>query len=228
MNSHQCTSRKPLLEGYSTDETSSGKRCPSCHGTGRISKDQEEHLVAVIPYDDKRLQPSKTKRYVSMAVLICLAGFAITIFLFWPRTVSLSEANIISQNVSINLNQSITIIDLEIDFNVTNSNFFGVEVQSIDVDITFHQSHVGKGKLPSTTSLHIGPKSNSLYKIHANARFDSLNNLDIVARLCGDPDIPVHLILLLFDAKLTTSHWSHKEQFSTSLYKYINCNENIV
>lgn len=34
--------------------------CPTCHGTGRIPKGQEDELVALIPYNDKRLKPRRT------------------------------------------------------------------------------------------------------------------------------------------------------------------------
>ncbi|KAG7282960.1 hypothetical protein CRUP_028477 [Coryphaenoides rupestris] len=34
--------------------------CPTCQGTGRIPRGQENQLVALIPYSDQRLRPSRT------------------------------------------------------------------------------------------------------------------------------------------------------------------------
>uniref|UniRef100_A0A3Q4MYQ0 Transmembrane protein 106 N-terminal domain-containing protein n=2 Tax=Neolamprologus brichardi TaxID=32507 RepID=A0A3Q4MYQ0_NEOBR len=34
--------------------------CPTCQGTGRIPSEQVNELVALIPYNDQRLQPQRT------------------------------------------------------------------------------------------------------------------------------------------------------------------------
>nr|AAH53198.1 Zgc:64013 protein [Danio rerio] len=34
--------------------------CPTCQGTGRIPRNQENQLVALIPYSDQRLKPRRT------------------------------------------------------------------------------------------------------------------------------------------------------------------------
>ena len=92
MNSSR--TKTPDADGYSIEEKTSGKICPSCQGTGRISKDDEENLVALIPYDDERLKPSRTKYYVIFAVAVCLVAFGLALFFFWPRTVIFSKCEV--------------------------------------------------------------------------------------------------------------------------------------
>uniref|UniRef100_A0AC34F834 Transmembrane protein 106A n=1 Tax=Panagrolaimus sp. ES5 TaxID=591445 RepID=A0AC34F834_9BILA len=64
--------------------------CPSCHGSGRIPKELEETLVALIPMSDDRLKPKKTVMYVTFGVLACVIIAAFIIYVFLPRTVLLT------------------------------------------------------------------------------------------------------------------------------------------
>jgi hypothetical protein len=41
------------------DLMSGGAQCPTCRGTGRLPRGQNEELVALIPYSDKRLKPRR-------------------------------------------------------------------------------------------------------------------------------------------------------------------------
>ena len=77
---------KPSIFDY---KSGSGKTCPTCQGTGRIPKGisslncwvmdihvlafflgQEDELVALIPYKDKRLKPRRT--YVLSSICVHL------------------------------------------------------------------------------------------------------------------------------------------------------------
>ncbi|KAK2522313.1 Tmem106a [Columba livia] len=40
--------------------------CPTCQGTGRIPREQERQLVALIPYGDQRLKPRRTKNVLNI------------------------------------------------------------------------------------------------------------------------------------------------------------------
>ena len=71
--------------GYEEFNVKGGRTCPTCKGTGRIAKEQEEELVALIPYNDQRLRPSRTKLYVIIAVIVCLVASGSTLFFILPR-----------------------------------------------------------------------------------------------------------------------------------------------
>ncbi|VDP13254.1 unnamed protein product [Onchocerca flexuosa] len=65
--------------------------CPSCKGSGRIPKELEETLVALIPVNDDRLKPKRTWLYVFGVVLGCISLAGVVIFLLVPRAIYLSS-----------------------------------------------------------------------------------------------------------------------------------------
>ncbi len=66
--------------------------CPTCQGTGRIPRGQENQLVALIPYSDQRLRPRRTKLYVMASVLACLLLSGLAVFFLFPRTIDVKSA----------------------------------------------------------------------------------------------------------------------------------------
>ncbi|KAF6716218.1 Transmembrane protein 106B [Oryzias melastigma] len=71
-----------------------GDTCPTCRGTGRIPRGQEEQLVAVIPCNDVRLKPRHTKLYVLLAMALCLFVCCLILFFLFPRSVSLTPLSV--------------------------------------------------------------------------------------------------------------------------------------
>ena len=46
----------PLLLNKSK---SRGKPCPTCKGSGKVDREQENQLIALIPLSDRRLKPKR-------------------------------------------------------------------------------------------------------------------------------------------------------------------------
>ncbi|EPB78733.1 hypothetical protein ANCCEY_02123 [Ancylostoma ceylanicum] len=63
--------------------------CPSCKGTGRIPKEMEETLVALIPLNDDRLKPKRTWFWVLIGIAMCTLLASGAIFMLVPRAVDL-------------------------------------------------------------------------------------------------------------------------------------------
>merc|ERR1712170_66733 len=65
--------------------------CPTCQGTGRVPRTQQQELVALIPYDDDRLKPKRTALWVTLgvvtAVLACGLVAGSLVYILVPRTV---------------------------------------------------------------------------------------------------------------------------------------------
>merc|ERR550519_2100257 len=62
---------RPAWSRERDDEKKAGSAlCPTCDGHGKVPKEKERHLVALIPADDDRLKPSRTKSYVLAAVVV--------------------------------------------------------------------------------------------------------------------------------------------------------------
>lgn len=64
--------------------------CPRCRGKGRIAKDAiaREELVALVPYNDERLKPKRTKQIVAATICVTLVTAIILAFFLWPRQVA--------------------------------------------------------------------------------------------------------------------------------------------
>ncbi|KAA8581285.1 hypothetical protein FQN60_002866, partial [Etheostoma spectabile] len=79
------------ISGHSTADT-----CPTCRGTGRIPRGHEDQLVAVIPCNDARLKPRRTKLYVCISMAMCLFLCCLILFFLFPRSVILTPVSVLS------------------------------------------------------------------------------------------------------------------------------------
>lgn len=209
--------------GYEEFSGKDGKTCPTCKGTGRISKHQEEELVALIPYHDSRLKPRRTKLYVALAILCCLVVMGLVLFFILPRSVELQEGRVTNYTVKIDKNQSSTVIVINNQFNITNTNFFHVEVTKIVVETFFDQVQVGQGALKPAPIMVPPRTENFLVNVTVKMEFNSGNQLDFMSDLCTNEKRRVHDIVIKIQATQTSKYLQHTEQNMLSTYRYIDC-----
>ncbi|XP_069733026.1 transmembrane protein 106A isoform X1 [Phaenicophaeus curvirostris] len=133
--------------------------CPTCQGTGRIPREQEKQLVALIPYGDQRLKPRRTKFYVCLAVTICLLTTSLSIFFLFPRAVTVLPAGLRASSVSFDATTTSVDLNMTNVLNITNNNFYVVTVVQLDAEV-LHQSLV-VGKVTMTTLLSMSPLQSS-------------------------------------------------------------------
>ncbi|XP_078486570.1 transmembrane protein 106B isoform X1 [Ciona intestinalis] len=202
-----------------------GRTCPTCKGTGRIAKEQEDELVALIPYNDQRLKPRRTKCYVVLAIIICLIACGLTLFFLLPRAVTIKEDGIVNFTVCLNTNMSSTVITVKNRFNITNSNYFKVEISKVNVEAFFDQVSVGTGKM-KVSPLYVSARTTAPLVVEVVTRFNKENQLEFMCKLCTNPKRKVHDIVIKLQATLTTSYLQHSEQNSLATYKYIDCSAN--
>merc|ERR1739848_218509 len=50
--------------------------CRTCSGLGRVPKERTNELLVLVPYNDERLQPKRTKCIVTTSVIITIAIFS--------------------------------------------------------------------------------------------------------------------------------------------------------
>nr|XP_039273630.1 transmembrane protein 106B-like [Styela clava] len=209
--------------GYIEFDGSDGKTCPTCQGTGRISRRQEDELVALIPYHDKRLKPRRTTMYVMLAIIVCLIICGLILFFILPRSVKITEGKIANYSVNINTNLSSTVIIATNQYNITNTNYFHVQITKISVEAFFDQVQVGTGKLKHGPVV-VPPLTNNFpVNITVQMTFDKTNQLDFMSSLCTNDKRRVHDIVIKFQATQTSKYLSHTEQDTISSYKYIDC-----
>ncbi|KHJ42770.1 hypothetical protein D918_07052 [Trichuris suis] len=134
--------------------------CPSCSGRGFISRDHESELVALIPFSDKRLKPSKTWLWVIGAVFACLLLSGLVLFFLLPRTISaFSRSNAVTRvNVlSYEPKKSITLNFLS-SVNITNGNYYEIRLANAT-------AKVSKLLFPSRSQVVGNGYNNSLVRI---------------------------------------------------------------
>lgn len=212
--------------GYVEFNGKGGRTCPTCKGTGRIAKEQEEELVALIPYNDQRLKPSRTKLYVMVAVFVCLVGSGLALFFVLPRSVTINEIGIVDYNVTLNPNDSSAVLNMKNRFNINNTNYFSVQVKQITVEAFYDQISVGKATTQS--SITLGPRQSQFADTLVQAGFNKSNQLEFVCTLCTNPKRRVHDLLVILHVTQTTEYLQHTEETSLETYKYIDCSVNVI
>ncbi|XP_067397522.1 transmembrane protein 106A isoform X2 [Emydura macquarii macquarii] len=164
--------------------------CPTCQGTGRIPREQEKQLVALIPYGDQRLKPRRTKLYVSLAVTICLLMSSLIIFFLFPRSIAVQPAGLNASSIAFNSTTASINLNMTNMLNVTNNNFYPVTVIQLDIEV-LHLSLV-IGKTTKRNLLNIGPlRSGQIYYTVSSQILD-YNTYNI----CTWIKIKVHNVLL--------------------------------
>ncbi|XP_075584363.1 transmembrane protein 106B isoform X2 [Pelecanus crispus] len=92
--------------------------CPTCQGTGRIPRGQENQLVALIPYSDQRLRPRRTKLYVTASVIVCLLLSGLAVFFLFPRSINVEYIGVKSVYVTYEQGRRIIYLNITIDYMV--------------------------------------------------------------------------------------------------------------
>lgn len=194
-----------------------GDTCPTCRGTGRIPRGQEDQLVAVIPCNDKRLKPSRTKLYVCISTCVCLLICCLVLFFLFPRSVTLTPVSLLSVTVFF----TDTTVELEITnmFNVTNGNFVPVHVVQLSLQGLIQDTVVGSTMLKDSTL--IASQSQKLYKIVTNLTIKdpALNTY------CKTP-FKIHTIFVALQITMNMTYLSHMEQLTLETFEYIDCGTN--
>uniref|UniRef100_A0A8B9NDU8 Transmembrane protein 106B n=1 Tax=Accipiter nisus TaxID=211598 RepID=A0A8B9NDU8_9AVES len=140
--------------------------CPTCQGTGRIPRGQENQLVALIPYSDQRLSHAPyhlkkpqniplLKLYVTASVIVCLLLSGLAVFFLFPRSIDVEYIGVKSVYVTYEQGRRIIYLNITNTLNITNNNYYSVEVANITAQVQFSKTVIGKARLNNITN--IGP-----------------------------------------------------------------------
>ncbi|KAJ1136129.1 hypothetical protein NDU88_002547 [Pleurodeles waltl] len=194
--------------------------CFTCQGTGRIPRDQERDLVALIPYSDQRLKPRRTKLYVSVTVVACVLAFSLVIFFLFPRSIELVSGGVNSSSVSISTVQPSVNLETTHIVNVTNQNYYGLSITQLDVEVILVTVVIGKVSIKHIT--HILPLSRTQIFLTVESTIKDENTF----KICTWPKIKVHNLLLHIQMTVTCSLMGHSEQLFFEDYQYVDCRSN--
>uniref|UniRef100_A0A6B2F3H5 Transmembrane protein 106B n=1 Tax=Bothriechis nigroviridis TaxID=88079 RepID=A0A6B2F3H5_BOTNI len=196
--------------------------CPTCQGTGRIPRGQENQLVALIPYSDQRLRPRRTKLYVTASVIGCLLLSGLAVFFLFPRSVDVQYAGVKSVFVDYEAQRRIIYLNITNTLNITNNNYYSVEVDNITAQVQFAKTVIGKARLNNNT--HIGPLD--MKQIDYMIPTVIQDEMSYMYDFCTLISIKVHNIVVMMQVTVTTSYFGHSEQISQERYQYVDCGGN--
>ncbi|KAK0422228.1 hypothetical protein QR680_007446 [Steinernema hermaphroditum] len=206
--------------------------CPSCKGSGRIPKEMEETLVALIPVNDDRLKPKRTWIWVLCGISICVILAAIAIFMLVPRTVQLSSNGtpIMTVNVTRRVDDpDATKAMIEFYFmnsiNISNANYYTVTVQNTTSQIVnrfqpYSQEIIGSGG--NDTILTIAPLTTHNNQIYFN---NSVKLTQFAAQYCQSPysTLTSLYVTMEFDITVLLQYLGHTEQAQLRTTQQVCC-----
>ncbi|XP_075414469.1 transmembrane protein 106B [Tenrec ecaudatus] len=196
--------------------------CPTCQGTGRIPRGQENQLVALIPYSDQRLRPRRTKLYVMASVFVCLLLSGLAVFFLFPRSIDVQYIGIKSAYVSYDDEKRTIYLNITNTLNITNNNYYSVEVENITAQVQFSKTVIGKARLTNITN--IGPLD--MKQIDYTVPTIIAEEMSYMYDFCTLKSIKVHNIVLMMQVTVTTTYFGHPEQTSQERYQYVDCGRN--
>ncbi|XP_078135356.1 transmembrane protein 106A [Sander vitreus] len=201
------------IAGLSTADT-----CPTCRGTGRIPRGHEDQLVAVIPCNDVRLKPRRTKLYMCISMAVCLFLCCLILFFLFPRSVILTPVSVLSVMVYFNPNT----IEMEVTnlISMSNENFVPVQIVKFDVQGLVLNAVVGKTNISNMTAIQSRSKKSYTIEIDLLITDNGLNSY------CKSSSIKIRTLFLELQMTMNISYLSHTEQLSLSAFEYIDCGTN--
>ncbi|XP_015242984.1 transmembrane protein 106A [Cyprinodon tularosa] len=202
----------------STNGSSSSDTCPTCQGTGRIPRGQQDQLLAVIPCSDVRLKPRRTKLYVCISMGICLFLCCLILFFFFPRSVTLKPVSVLSVLVYFYPDS----VDLEVNnlINITNENFVPVQIAEFTMQGLVGETVVGHTKISNMSAIPSRTTKSYTVQIDLPLIDKGLNNY------CKSSTIKIHTLFLRLQMTMNITYMSHSEQLSQDVFEYIDCGNN--
>lgn len=196
--------------------------CPTCQGTGRIPRGQENQLVALIPYSDQRLRPRRTKLYVTASVAVCLLLSSLAVFFLFPRSIDVTYVGVKSVFVSYDKEKRSVYLNLTNTLNITNNNYYSVEVANITAQVQFAKTVIGKSRISNITA--ISPLD--MKQIDYTVPTLIAEEMSYMYDYCTLQSIKVHNIVVMMQVTVTTAYFGHSEQVSQEMYEYVDCGGN--
>lgn len=202
---HGCFGYEEFFGGY--------MECPTCHGSGKISRDLEHELVALIPMSDKRLRPRRTVLYVLIAIVVCVLIGGLLLFFLFPRSVTIKSLGPVLTPTYINTTEpeklSMTVVNY---YNITNKNFFSVEVSSLEVKMLFYGEKI-MATNTNDTKLTVPMKSSRQHYVALNATFTDKYIVESCRTTKG------RILIMKFQATATFFYYDKTEESTLSTFQ---------
>ncbi|XP_017339547.1 transmembrane protein 106A [Ictalurus punctatus] len=192
--------------------------CPTCQGSGRISRSDEAQLMAVIPCSDQRLKPSRTKLYVCISIALCLLICSLFLFFLFPRSLVMSPVTLQSSFIYFTPQTVQMIITNKL--NISNQNFVSTEAHDLDLQALINEIVVGRTKMSNVTT--VPPRSQKTFTVVTNVIIEDLG----LVYYCQTSAFRPHTLYVQLQMTIKANYLSHEEQLSVDTFEYVDCGRN--
>jgi hypothetical protein len=161
----------------------SNEVCPTCEGTGVLPKGRKSDLVALIPYGDNRLKPSRTKWYVGFTIVFFLVLGALLCFFLIPRAVGIKVFGMQITNKTLPKDNSSIVFQIKVGIELSNGNFYSAKAKDISTTVTRLSSEdiIATQSFPSVS---LGIRADKRVKHYMTLNFTAEKHGAYVRSLC--------------------------------------------
>lgn len=196
--------------------------CPTCDGHGKVPKEKERNLLALIPADDDRLKPSRTMAYVLGAVVLSLIVAGLSIFFIYPRSfefnIPFPKPELEPTNLYINTTERVVKFTIRNRWVLENNNWYYITLNNLNVRAylnklvteTVNQTAV---QVPAKGAVYIGQDVGVTFK----------DDLEYLVKFCNDPRSWVHTIYMRFQATAQVSVMGYAFTKIVESYQRVSC-----
>ncbi|CAG5122862.1 unnamed protein product [Candidula unifasciata] len=197
--------------------------CPSCRGLGRVPKELENQLVALIPMKDGRLKPRRTVLYVIIAVTLCVLIGGLLIFFLMPRDITISSNRPFLQPRSIDINVTAKYANFNVTnlYNVSNSNFFPVKITGVLMKSLYGNAVIAQSWAYKTNPLEIPARSERELFVPMN--FELKGEHGSLVSHCVSSWSWIHNLPILFEVTANYTYMGHLEQATLTTFQIVSC-----
>ncbi|EDO48936.1 predicted protein [Nematostella vectensis] len=197
------------------------KKCPTCGGSGRLTSEQENDLVALIPVRDRRLKPRRTVLYLMIAILLCSTLASVTIALLFPRDVTFTLLGTIPVNITIKQSNATTpFIVIQNTLEVKNPNFFEVSLSALNQQVTWDEHYVVADVSFGNQSVVIPRRSSKKVLRNVTTFYEGVEGSKVRKVCCS---FFSYNMLLVIDSTATASGLTLSQSLSNREYKFVDC-----
>jgi hypothetical protein len=219
------TSSHGSAAGKSHFGISTTRNCPTCNGIGKVKKNEQHQLVALIPLSDNRLKPKRIWLWILSTFIVCLVIASTLTFLLAPRTISISNKlvdlhpfNITKitdpDNNTIGINLSFQEI-----FEIHNANFFQVKMKNLTLELN-RISHLVAPKIIYNKDTPIDAREST--NVSVNVTYIMYSETDPYVDLC-DKGVINELFALMTTTFQFSTLWSADVEVQLKNTQYLYC-----
>ncbi|KAG7274576.1 hypothetical protein CRUP_022089 [Coryphaenoides rupestris] len=171
--------------------------------------DDDDDAPEVMAVTEKEEDPAG-KLYVTASVLLCLLLSSLAVFFLFPRTIDVSYVGVKSVFVSYDQEKRIVYLNITNTLNITNNNYYSVEVANITAQVQFAKTVIGKSRISNITA--ISPLD--MQQIDYTVPTVLAEEMSYMYDYCTLQTIKVHNIVVMM------------QQVSQEIYQYVDCGGN--